>query len=103
MIDRLDAKILNIVQRNNRITVEQLGAEIGLSPSACQRRRFGCADVLREAAARSEAAARWRVGGVRTVTLELDRARRQVGIAHLLICTENWSEPLRLDRKGRNI
>ena len=38
MIDRLDAKILNIVQRNNRITVEQLGAEIGLSASACQRR-----------------------------------------------------------------
>ncbi len=38
MIDRLDAKILNIIQRNNRITVEQLGAEIGLSPSACQRR-----------------------------------------------------------------
>ncbi len=38
MIDRLDAKILNIVQRNNRITGDQLGAEVGLSPSACQRR-----------------------------------------------------------------
>jgi Lrp/AsnC family leucine-responsive transcriptional regulator len=38
MIDRLDAKILNIIQQNNRITVDQLGAEIGLSPSACQRR-----------------------------------------------------------------
>ena len=38
MIDRLDAKILNIVQQNNRVTVDQLGAEVGLSPSACQRR-----------------------------------------------------------------
>jgi len=38
VIDRLDAKILNIVQQNNRLTVDQLGAEVGLSPSACQRR-----------------------------------------------------------------
>lgn len=38
MIDRLDAKILNLVQRNNRLTVEQIGDEIGLSASACQRR-----------------------------------------------------------------
>jgi Lrp/AsnC family leucine-responsive transcriptional regulator len=38
MIDRLDAKILKIVQQNNRITVDQLGAEVGLSASACQRR-----------------------------------------------------------------
>lgn len=38
MIDRLDAKILDLMQHNNRLTVEQLGAEVGLSPSACQRR-----------------------------------------------------------------
>ncbi len=38
MIDRLDAKILDLMQRNNRLTVEQIGAEVGLSPSACQRR-----------------------------------------------------------------
>lgn len=38
MIDRLDAKILNIVQQDSRVTVDQLGAEVGLSPSACQRR-----------------------------------------------------------------
>jgi len=38
MIDRFDAKILNLVQANNRLTVDQIGAEIGLSPSACQRR-----------------------------------------------------------------
>jgi hypothetical protein len=38
MIDRLNAKILNLVQRNNRLTVEQIGAQVGLSSSACQRR-----------------------------------------------------------------
>lgn len=38
MIDQLDAKILNLVQRNNRLTVEQIGNEVGLSPSACHRR-----------------------------------------------------------------
>lgn len=38
MIDRIDAKILTIVQQNNRLTVDQLGDEVGLSPSACQRR-----------------------------------------------------------------
>jgi Lrp/AsnC family transcriptional regulator, leucine-responsive regulatory protein len=38
MINHLDAEILNLVQRNNRLTVEQIGKEVGLSPSACQRR-----------------------------------------------------------------
>lgn len=38
MVDQMDAKILNLIQRNNRLTVEQIGAEVGLSPSACQRR-----------------------------------------------------------------
>ncbi len=38
MIDNLDAKILNLVQENNRLTVEQIGNEVGLSASACQRR-----------------------------------------------------------------
>jgi Lrp/AsnC family leucine-responsive transcriptional regulator len=38
MIDSLDAKILKILQQNNRVTFDQLGAEVGLSPSACQRR-----------------------------------------------------------------
>jgi len=63
-----------------------------------QHRRFGCADVLREAAARSEAAAQWWVGGVRTLALELDRARRLVGIALQQPCSsvhpiqwEDWS------------
>jgi len=38
MINHLDAKILNLVQKNNRLTVEQIGKQVGLSPSACQRR-----------------------------------------------------------------
>jgi Lrp/AsnC family leucine-responsive transcriptional regulator len=41
MIDQLDAKILNLVQQNNRLTVEQIGNQVGLSPSACQRRLSG--------------------------------------------------------------
>lgn len=38
MIDQLDAKILNLVQQNNRLTVEKIGEQVGLSASACQRR-----------------------------------------------------------------
>ncbi len=38
MIDLFDAKILNLVQNNNRLTAEELGAKVGLSASACQRR-----------------------------------------------------------------
>lgn len=38
MIDALDARILNLVQENNRLTVEEIGNLVGLSPSACHRR-----------------------------------------------------------------
>lgn len=37
-MDRFDAKLLNIVQRNNRLTTEALGKMVGLSQTACQRR-----------------------------------------------------------------
>ena len=37
-IDKFDRGILNHLQENCRITAEQLSKEIGLSPSACQRR-----------------------------------------------------------------
>jgi len=37
-LDRIDASILNAVQRNNRITSEELGEAVGLSATACQRR-----------------------------------------------------------------
>jgi len=38
MIDSFDAKILNVVQENNRLTVEEIGNLVDLSPSACHRR-----------------------------------------------------------------
>lgn len=36
--DRIDARILEIVQRNNRLTSETIGERAGLSATACQRR-----------------------------------------------------------------
>lgn len=36
--DRIDARILEIVQKNNRLTSEVIGEMAGLSASACQRR-----------------------------------------------------------------
>lgn len=37
-MDAFDRHILKILQQNSRITTEQLGAEVGLSATACQRR-----------------------------------------------------------------
>lgn len=37
-IDHLDARILDAVQKNNRLTSDELGALVGLSSTACQRR-----------------------------------------------------------------
>lgn len=37
-LDRIDAAILERIQRNNRLTSEELGGIVNLSPSACQRR-----------------------------------------------------------------
>ncbi|MER8537553.1 Lrp/AsnC family transcriptional regulator [Mesorhizobium sp. M1005] len=36
--DRIDARILELMQKDNRITSELLGEKIGLSATACQRR-----------------------------------------------------------------
>ncbi|WP_369726291.1 Lrp/AsnC family transcriptional regulator [Bradyrhizobium sp. LLZ17] len=36
--DRIDARILGIVQKNNRLTSEVIGEMVGLSATACQRR-----------------------------------------------------------------
>ncbi|WP_407175661.1 Lrp/AsnC family transcriptional regulator [Bradyrhizobium sp. STM 3562] len=38
LYDRTDARILEIVQRNNRLTSEVIGETAGLSATACQRR-----------------------------------------------------------------
>jgi len=37
-MDTFDAKLLNLIQENNRLTTEQLSEAVGLSPTACQRR-----------------------------------------------------------------
>ncbi|ASY61107.1 Lrp/AsnC family transcriptional regulator [Sinorhizobium sp. CCBAU 05631] len=37
-LDKIDRKLLNAVQRNNRLTTEELGELAGLSATACQRR-----------------------------------------------------------------
>ncbi len=37
-LDRLDLKILNAVQQDNRMTSDALGEAVGLSATACQRR-----------------------------------------------------------------
>ena len=37
-LDAIDLRILNIVQKNNRLTAEALAEMVGLSATACQRR-----------------------------------------------------------------
>ncbi len=37
-MDRLDLRLLELVQRDNRLTADELSESVGLSPSACQRR-----------------------------------------------------------------
>ncbi len=37
-LDGFDVKLLNLMQRNNRLTAEELSTQAGLSPSSCQRR-----------------------------------------------------------------
>ena len=37
-LDNIDVLHLSAVQRNNRMTTDQLGQLVGLSPTACQRR-----------------------------------------------------------------
>ena len=37
-LDRLDQRILNLLQKNNQVTNVQLAEEVGLSPPACLRR-----------------------------------------------------------------
>ncbi|MCP3441181.1 Lrp/AsnC family transcriptional regulator [Bradyrhizobium sp. CCGUVB14] len=46
--DRIDARILEIVQKNNRVTSEMIGELAGLSATACQRRlkRLRCEGII---------------------------------------------------------
>jgi Lrp/AsnC family leucine-responsive transcriptional regulator len=38
VLDKIDAAILEKIQKNNRLTSDELGGIVNLSPSACQRR-----------------------------------------------------------------
>lgn len=38
IVDTFDARILDIIQKNNRISTEKIADKVGLSPSAVQRR-----------------------------------------------------------------
>ncbi|MFZ5792477.1 MAG: Lrp/AsnC family transcriptional regulator [Pseudomonadota bacterium] len=38
ILDKIDLRLLESVQRNNRLTSDELGDLVGLSPTACQRR-----------------------------------------------------------------
>ncbi|MGN6689490.1 MAG: Lrp/AsnC family transcriptional regulator [Sphingopyxis sp.] len=38
MLDRIDAKLLDLLQRDGPKPVAELGDRVGLSPSACHRR-----------------------------------------------------------------
>lgn len=37
-LDKIDAKILDVIQRDIRLTTDELGRHVNLSPTACQRR-----------------------------------------------------------------
>jgi len=37
-MDEFDAKLLNLVQQDSRLTAEKLSDQVGLSPAACQKR-----------------------------------------------------------------
>lgn len=37
-MDRFDSRILEILQKNSRLTAEALSTEVGLSPDACRKR-----------------------------------------------------------------
>ncbi|GAA08049.1 Lrp/AsnC family transcriptional regulator [Acetobacter tropicalis] len=45
LYDRIDASILEIVQKNNRLTSQVIGDQVGLSATACQRRLKRLRDI----------------------------------------------------------
>lgn len=76
-LDRIDRKLLNAVQRNNRLTTEELGEHAGLSATACQRRlkRLRDAGVIEaDVAIVSPAAVGRPVLLLVSITLERERA-----------------------------
>lgn len=75
--DRTDARILEIVQRNNRLTSEAIGELTGLSATACQRRlkRLRSEDIIEADVSMISAKAVGRpIQMLVLVTLERERA-----------------------------
>ena len=76
-IDRADALLLDALQRNSRLTSEELAGIVNLSPTACQRRikRLRAAGVIEgEVAIVSPRAVGRPVSMVVAVSLERERA-----------------------------
>ncbi|BCH34938.1 ArsR family transcriptional regulator [Mesorhizobium sp. L-8-10] len=76
-LDRIDRKLLIAVQRNNRLTTEELGELAGLSATACQRRlkRLRDARVIQaDVAVISPEAIGRPMLMLASITLERDRA-----------------------------
>ena len=63
-LDAFDRKILKALQENGRLTNNELGERIGLSPSVCSRRRSSLENL----------------GVIRRYTAELDPAKLGIGI-----------------------
>ncbi|HIC81731.1 MAG TPA: Lrp/AsnC family transcriptional regulator [Kiloniellaceae bacterium] len=78
-LDHFDVALLNQLQRDNRQTSEALAAEVGLSPTACQRRmkRLREAGYIRADVAVLDPA---RVGRRATFIVQVDLARGRADI-----------------------
>jgi Lrp/AsnC family leucine-responsive transcriptional regulator len=77
-LDTFDAKILNILQVDTTVTIERIGAQVGLSTSAAQRRikALRAAKIIeREVAIVSPSIVGRRLTAIVSVTLERDQVR----------------------------
>jgi Lrp/AsnC family transcriptional regulator, leucine-responsive regulatory protein len=77
-LDSFDAKILNILQVDTTITIERIGAQVGLSTSAVQRRikALRAAKIIeREVAIVSPSIFGKRLTAIVSITLERDQVR----------------------------
>ncbi len=75
-MDDFDLKLLSLVQENNRLTADQLGEEVGLSATACQKRLKKLRDkgvIAKDIAVLSRDAVGQRITMIVEVTLERER------------------------------
>ena len=80
-LDSFDKKILNIVQRSNRLTSEQIADKVGLSPAAVQRRlkRLRAQGVIRADVSVVNPKA---VGQVMTFIVQVTLACERIDLMH---------------------